>query len=156
PAMPEHAAVGAELRACIERGARAPAPRVPIHGAFRAEQLLVRDERVAAIDFDDLAEGDPLQDVAEFVASLRYLEITAGRPRNELARAAALFRARYEAQVPWPCDPSRIAWYAAAYTASKMLSTVKRLDLDALSRLLADGGSLVGDLVETADRRGSR
>jgi len=148
--MPEHEAIVAALRACIESGAQASVetPRVPIHGDFQVEQLLVRDGRLTAVDFDDLAQGDPLQDVAEFVASLRYLEISAGRPRGELARAAAAFCARYAGEVPWHCDPGRIAWYAAAYTATKMSWTVAHLDLAAISRLLARGATLVQDMLE--------
>jgi hypothetical protein len=148
--VPEHAKAMTELRQRIEREAPASleSTRVPIHGAFRAEQLLVRDGRITAIDFDALAFGDPLQDVAEFIASLRYLEVGMGRPRGELARAAAAFCEQYAALVPWRCDPDRIAWYAAGYTANKMHSTIKHLDLAAIARLIASGPSLIQQLFE--------
>lgn len=41
-----------------------------IHGDFRLEQLLLCGDRIALTDFDEFVVGDPLQDVACFVADL--------------------------------------------------------------------------------------
>jgi hypothetical protein len=118
------------------------APVVPIHGACRVEQMLMRNEEVTLIDFDALALGDPLQDVAEFIASLEFLEISAGKPGEALARGSRQFLEAYAEQVPWRCDEARIGWYVLAYLASKLYSVLKHLDLAAVRRLGSSGETL--------------
>src|SRR5262249_27908236 len=60
----------------IEKGIRnsastlSPACQSVIHGDFHIEQLLVYGDRIALIDYDEFAIGDPLQDIASFVADL--------------------------------------------------------------------------------------
>ena len=115
-------------------------PTVPIHGACRLEQMLVRDTELALVDFDALAVGDPLFDIAEFIASLHYLEFSHGRCRAELTKAATLFLESYANQVQWPCDRRRIAWYVLAFLISKVFASVKHLDIPALQRFESCGG----------------
>ena len=43
----------------------------PVHGDFHHTNILVQDDRVALIDFDEMAFGDPMMDVGRFLASLR-------------------------------------------------------------------------------------
>ncbi len=52
--------------------------RSTIHGTFKMAQILYREDALAVIDFDAISEGDPLYDVAEFLASLINLRITPG------------------------------------------------------------------------------
>lgn len=110
-------------------------PRVPIHGACRIEQMVVRGDDLALLDFDTLALGDPLYDVAELVVSLQYLALSHGYPYERLARAIDLLCRRYEAQVAWPCDRLRVAWYAVALFIQKMFLSLLHLDHGAVSRL---------------------
>jgi len=124
------------------------APVVPIHGACRVEQMLMRDGDVTLIDFDALALGDPIQDVAEFIASLEFLEITAGKPSEMLARGSRTFLEAYAEQVPWRCDQARIGWYVVAYLASKLYSVLKHLDFGALTRLGSNGEALADRWLE--------
>ncbi|NUO78553.1 hypothetical protein HUU05_00625 [candidate division KSB1 bacterium] len=119
-------------------------PSATTHGAIRVEQMLIREQELALIDFDALALGDPLSDVAEFIASLQFLELSHGWPRVSLAAAQELFAATYAEHVPWPCDRKRLAWYALAFLISKMFLAVKNLDRRALQQL-ESAGMIIGD-----------
>lgn len=79
--------------------------------------------------------GDPLYDIAEFIASLQYLEFSKGLLLDELTRAGDLFFESYQAQVPWSCNRRRLTWYVLAFLIIKIYSAVKNLDIQALSRL---------------------
>jgi hypothetical protein len=47
-----------------------------VHGDFHIEQLMLWDnDRMALFDFDELAMGNPLMDVANFFAALRVLKL---------------------------------------------------------------------------------
>jgi hypothetical protein len=78
--------------------------------------------------------GDPLYDVAEFLASLQYLEFTAGYSRPRLSQAATLFKTSYEKQTPWKLPPSRLAFYAISALLSKMHDAMKNLDMNAMRK----------------------
>jgi thiamine kinase-like enzyme len=125
-------------------------PAAPIHGACRIEQMLVRGAELALVDFDAVAMGDPHYDVAEFIASLQYLELSRGLSRQRLASAAKLFYESYAALVPWSCPASRgrIGWYARAFLISKMFSSIKNLDFQALQRLESDGQEIMNGWLE--------
>ncbi|MGH7496924.1 MAG: phosphotransferase [bacterium] len=117
---------------------------VPIHGACRVEQMLVRNTELALVDFDAVSNGDPYYDLAEFIASLQYLEISRELSRTRLERAAELFYQHYCELVPgFHRDDRRLAWYARAFLITKMLSSIKNLDLQALQRLEHAGCDLI-------------
>ena len=118
-------------------------PMVPIHGALRLEQMLIRGTELALVDFDAIALGDPLFDVAEFIASLQFWEFSQDRPRNQLARATDLFLNAYAGQVPWPCEWNRIAFYVSAFLMSKMFAPVKHLEIEVLQRLEIAGHEIM-------------
>jgi thiamine kinase-like enzyme len=103
---------------------------------------------LALVDFDAVAMGDPHYDVAEFIASLQYLELSRGLSRQRLASAAKLFYESYAARVPWACDRRRIAWYTRAFLISKMFSSIKNLDFQALQRLESDGQEIMNGWLE--------
>jgi hypothetical protein len=129
-------------------------PVAPIHGACRVEQMLVRGSKLALVDFDAVAMGDPHYDVAEFIASLQYLELSRSLSRQRLAKAAKLFYESYAALVPWSCPASRdrISWYARAFLISKMFLSIKNLDFQALSRfagLESDGQEIMNGWLES-------
>ena len=54
----------------LESSKPAASPLRLIHGDFHINQLLVSDSGIALFDFDEFALGDPLQDVANFIADL--------------------------------------------------------------------------------------
>jgi hypothetical protein len=151
-AFPEHRPLTARIRQALEETAGAvfaePPARVPIHGACRIEQMIARGDEITLVDFDALATGDPHEDVAELIASLRFLEIAAGESRAELEREALAFLEAYESAVPWRCRRDRIAWYVLAYLTAKMHSVCKHLDPGSLRRLRLQGESLATECLE--------
>jgi len=102
--------------------------RTPIHGALRLEQLLGNDTALALLDWDALALGDPLADLAEFIASLRLLEFSQGLERARVRAAAEQLCTAYAGLVPWPLESRRLAWYLLAFWVSKMHLAVVNLD----------------------------
>jgi len=123
-------------------------PAAPIHGAIRPSQMLIRGNELALVDLDDIALGDPLFDVAEFIVSVQYSEIRINRSRQKIARAVDLFLRHYAEQVPWPCDRRRLAWYAVAFLINKMCSSVKHRDVSTLQQLESTGQELVNGWLE--------
>jgi aminoglycoside phosphotransferase (APT) family kinase protein len=117
-------------------------PCVPIHGACRIEQMVVRGDDLALLDFDTVALGDPLYDVAELAVSLQYLALSHDYPYQRLARAIDLLCRRYEAQVAWPYDRVRVAWYAVAFFIQKMFLSMIHLDHRAVSRFDTVGSDI--------------
>ena len=103
-----------------------PPARTLIHGTFKVAQILCRDDGLAIVDFDSVAAGDPMYDVAEFVASLVYLQIKEEVPAEATTRAVSTFLAAYEDAVSWPCHRQHIAWYVVAFLLGKIHSTLKR------------------------------
>src|SRR5262249_47604051 len=103
-------------------------PRSLIHGTFKIAQLLVRDGKLGLVDFDSVAHGDPLYDVAEFVASYLYLTATHDLSTVAAARGIDRFLARYEEHTPWPCERERIMWYVTAFLLGKLNASLKSLE----------------------------
>jgi hypothetical protein len=154
-AFPEHRTLTNRIRRALEETAgrvfAEAAPRVPIHGACRIEQMITRGDEITLVDFDALASGDPHEDVAELIASLRFLEIGAGRSRAELEHESRVFLEAYESLVPWRCRRDRIAWYVLAYLTAKMYSVCKHLDQGSLRRLRLQGESLATECLEALE-----
>jgi len=119
-----------------------PLPRVTMHGTFKLAQLLCREQQdhnperqlpcrsgqLALIDFDSIACGDPLYDVAELVASLAYLHVSEDLALNIARHNVESFLQLYESQVPWPCERARHSWYVVTFLLGKMHSSLKRLE----------------------------
>ncbi len=122
--------------------------RTTIHGTFKLAQILMRDDQPGLIDFDALAVGDPLYDVAEFLASVIYLRISDGVAAAPITAAAALFVESYAALVPWPCERRRLAWYVAAFLLGKMHSSLKRMEHAARQQVVA-AFALLEELLES-------
>lgn len=103
-------------------------PRATIHGTFKLAQFLCREQQLALVDFDGIACGDPLYDVAELVASLAYLRVSEGLRAETAQLHLENFLSAYERQVAWPCTRARLAWYVAIFLLGKMHSSLKRLE----------------------------
>ena len=104
-----------------------PAPETTIHGSFKLAQLLCRAQRdLALIDFDSIASGDSLYDVAEFVASVAFLQVSDEIPAARLNESIETFLTSYELQVSWTCERRRLAWYVVAFLLGKIHSSLKR------------------------------
>lgn len=120
-------------------------PQVPIHGACRIEQMLARGNELALVDFDAITLGDPIHDLAEFIASLQYMGLTQGLPTERIAVATETLYHSYAEQVPWQCDRRRIGWYALAFLMTKFYSSTKNLERRALQNLGTEGRAICED-----------
>ena len=147
--LPERPELARDVLAALERRPGEGGGSVPIHGACRAEQTIVRPDRATLVDLDAFALGDPIQDVAEFVASLEFLAITRGLPWERLERSSAAFLAAYAERSGVRPEPRRLAWHALAFTASKMCSVRQHLNVEAVERLRQDGGRVARRWIET-------
>jgi hypothetical protein len=113
-AMPNVRAQLQRLWAHIEQAT--PEPTTPlrvIHRDFHVKQLLlhadatIRSPSLAIFDFDDLALGDPLQDIAFFMVDLHCRDFEAAL----VERMTASFCRAYEAQAGAPLDAERLRWH---------------------------------------------
>ena len=99
-----------------------------IHGTFKMSQILHWEGRLALIDFDAVALGDPLYDVAEFTASLNYLMVTEGVSRIAVKQAVEVFLTGYEKSSGRSLDRRRLSFYIIALMLGKMHSLLKKID----------------------------
>ena len=89
------------------------APRLPsvpdglVHGDFLLKQLVVHGERLGIFDFDNLAVGDPLQDLANFIVDLRYHGFEARRVDAITTAFLRAYRAHARRDVP----EARLRWH---------------------------------------------
>ncbi|MEK9142386.1 MAG: aminoglycoside phosphotransferase family protein [Nitrospirota bacterium] len=83
-------------------------PFRPIHWDFHVDQLLVDKGRLIFCDLDELINGDPIQDLANFLVDLRFRNIDAGLVR---LMAAELYDS-YRQQVGWGVPVKRLVWHA--------------------------------------------
>jgi len=109
----------------------APTPRATIHGTFKLAQILCREDpdgrsQLALVDFDSIACGDPLYDLAEFVASLVYMSAMGVIPAASSSESVEIFLRDYQQQVPWTCDRRRLAWYVVDFLLDRIHSALKR------------------------------
>jgi len=102
-------------------------PPAPIHSAFRLSQFLVVGDKLALIDFDDFVLGNPIADVASFVAHLLYLplkgDLTVARSRSAIRH----FCATYAATAPWGLPKEVLIWQTAAQLLGKQAKKCIRL-----------------------------
>jgi hypothetical protein len=107
---PTLAARAARVADAIEARAHVQAtrPLSLIHGDFHAEQIWIHEGRVVLFDFDEFTRGDPMEDLAEFVAKL---DQAGAAP----ALASALI-AQYAAAAPRRFDAHSLAWHLAIQT----------------------------------------
>ena len=112
----------------IDRQFFSKSQKTLIHGTFKMAQVLSRGNQLAMVDFDSIAYGDPLSDVAEFIASLVYLTVADETLIPTVSAASDIFIQRYQAKVPWNCDFNRLAWYVMIFLLGKIHASLKKLD----------------------------
>lgn len=78
-----------------------------IHGDFHLEQLHMADGQIVLFDFDDLALGDPLQDVADFMAQLHFYTFDPDLVKH----MAVSFVQSYTEYVDWEVPRERLDWH---------------------------------------------
>jgi hypothetical protein len=119
----------------LASGLEVDTPQTLIHGSFKITQILCRDEELGLVDFDSIACGDPLYDVAEFIASLAYLTVRDRIPAASISASVDLFLTNYRQHVPWDCDRRRLAWYVVAFLLSKIHSSLKGREISAIDNM---------------------
>jgi hypothetical protein len=111
------------------------APQATIHGTFKVAQLLCRENKLGLIDFDSIASGDPLYDLAELITSLLYLRVSDRIPEASISKSVELILSSYQKQTPWAFDRRRLAWYVVAFLLGKIHSSLKRLEPAAVENM---------------------
>lgn len=94
-------------------GGPPPSGIVPLHGDFHAGQILVSGEGLGLVDFDRTVRGDPLRDLATFVAHLEAGCVEERIPSAVSAAAEEGLVEGYRA-AGGRVDPDRFAWQCAA------------------------------------------
>lgn len=72
----------------------------PLHRDFYPAQVIAQDGAIAFVDLDDSAMGDPLIDVANFVAHITLLSFKRFTDPNRLAKARRAFLDAYRERNP--------------------------------------------------------
>jgi thiamine kinase-like enzyme len=172
-AFPQYAADLQALVASLEESARQlpPPPQTLIHGEFHIHQLFVHEGRIILFDFDEMALGDPVQDVANFIADLQigYTPSSLTRKgwtRDFLERVSDVFGRAYARHARWPVPAARLRWHlqvqflTRAYRSYRlqapgMADEVARMIALAQAQTTADSRPLTADKTTAVGRQPS-
>lgn len=122
-----------------------PLPAAILHGDLHLKNFLATGGNVALIDWDNVCQGDQLQEVGSFIASLHYCELLkepAAQPPEQLIHS---FVAAYRANVDWEFSASALDWHTAA-------ALIYERAYRHVIRLNADASVVVESLIALADR----
>jgi aminoglycoside phosphotransferase (APT) family kinase protein len=112
-----------------------------MHKDFYYAHVLCEDDRIAVIDFDEMAVGDPAFDVGHFLAHLENLAYRATGSPDGYRPAASAFLHTYEKEQA-PIEPARLRFYRT-YTFLKLAATE-------VDRRRGDWRRITGDLAGLA------
>jgi aminoglycoside phosphotransferase (APT) family kinase protein len=146
--MPELAGAAQRTAAAIaaHAGDFAGAPLGQIHGDFHLDQLRVCADRLVVFDLDELAIGDPLEDLASFAVKYPLGDAPlAARARDELIDAYARCR-------PGAFDSRRLDWHLAVqwlHKASRAYVFQRRGWRAAAAQLLGEAERCVARLARS-------
>lgn len=113
PDLREHFA---SLLTHLQSSRPAPGPQCLIHGDFHIRQLLAHQGKVVFFDFDELAIGDPTQDLANFMVDAHFHDLEPVLVRN---MATALLHA-YGRHAKQAVTKERIVWHARVQFLNKV------------------------------------
>ncbi|MEK7762224.1 MAG: aminoglycoside phosphotransferase family protein [Nitrospirota bacterium] len=101
----------------IHRDAPNPSdiPLRPVYWDFHVNQLLAQGGKIAFFDFDELALGDPVQDLANFIVDLQFRDVSGFLAR----RMAKSLYASYRSQVKWEVPIERVRWHETVQFINK-------------------------------------
>jgi aminoglycoside phosphotransferase (APT) family kinase protein len=99
----------------------------PIHSAFRLSQWLLVNGKLALIDFDTFLLGNPISDVASFVAHLMYLQLKGKLAPEQSRSAIRRFCRAYAERAPWGLPADVLAWQTAAHLVAEQAKKCIRL-----------------------------
>ncbi|MDX2032217.1 MAG: phosphotransferase [Blastocatellia bacterium] len=92
-----------------------PSTETLLHGDFHIDQLRVCGDRLALFDFDELCLGNPLQDVANFLADLHARDLDPALTES----LSKEFLAAYQALAPWEVSAERLHWFFSLQLLTK-------------------------------------
>ncbi|MFQ5604703.1 MAG: aminoglycoside phosphotransferase family protein [bacterium] len=103
-----------------------PAQQTPIHGDFNYSQILFDFEKPVFIDFDSVSVGDPLHDLAHFVAGLYHLSARRYFSAAEIRLVVGLFISTYKKFAPGEISESALNGQIAMALISRRAFKVLR------------------------------
>jgi thiamine kinase-like enzyme len=124
-------------------------PLATLHGDLHFKNFFVTDDRMALIDLDNLAQGDPLQDLGSFVAAIHYRGIFEGRPLQETDQIASRFIQSYRKHVSWDVPESALNWHIAA-------ALIYERAYRCVTRMKGGRLTIIDDLIDLARRISGR
>lgn len=96
----------AVAQAELDRLYRSPEPPRVVHGDLHHENVLVHRGRLQPVDFEDIINAYPIQDIALTFYDFRYYTDPA---RHDYGRLCAAFRRGYTTRLRWPQEyPNQI------------------------------------------------
>lgn len=117
-------------------------PKATLHGDLHLKNLFASGNRLALIDLDNLALGDPLRDVGSLIASLHYRELLEGKSYRE---GIARFVEAYRDGVNWEVASLALNWHtSAALIHERAYRSITRLKIGRMD--------IIDDLVDLADQ----
>lgn len=121
----------------ISRGSNGPS-----HHDYSADHLIIGDDQITAVDFDEFCQYDPLFDVAHFIVQLRNLGLTRFGSLRRFDRLAELFETTY-------------ASYAEEYSIERLrlymaVVYLKLVHINAFNQRAQDWKDLVNILLQEA------
>jgi aminoglycoside phosphotransferase len=130
-------------------GSRPPCTRpVPLHGDVHLKNVLLDDDQIWLIDFDQAHSGPAAADLGSFLAVLRADALTGARTEGEAVALADSFLRGYATVRSLP-PLAELRWHtAAALLAERALRAVTRVRRDILAHLPA----LIDDAGRSAHR----
>lgn len=143
--MTLHGELEAPLSTLLERldhseALRRPGVEVAIHRDFNSAQILFDGDLPVVIDFDSASLGDPLYDVAHFVAGLHSSSLHQWFTPEEVMQAVRHFWRTYKDQVPWEVSEAALgAQVATALICRRAYKALRQLEqptLPTISRYL--------------------
>ncbi|MCC6537432.1 MAG: phosphotransferase, partial [Bryobacterales bacterium] len=123
-------------------GALRPVAPMVVHSDFHIRQLMACGRSVAVLDFDELSQGDPLEDLGHFAADLLGDAIGESTAR---AAGSALIDA-YCALPSVDAEPARIQWHTAFQLLTRAYRSLLQLKPDLETRV-ARHIELAGELL---------
>jgi len=89
-------------------------PAAILHGDLHLKNFLATDRNVALIDWDNVCQGDPMQELGSFAASLYYRGLLEGRSVEITEKLIDSFVEAYLAAPEGKVSVSALNWHAAA------------------------------------------
>ncbi|MFQ5649824.1 MAG: aminoglycoside phosphotransferase family protein [bacterium] len=109
-----------------------PSMQTTIHGDFNDSQLLFEPGKVVMVDFDSVSLGDPLYDVAHFIAGLHRLAAQEYFSTSEIEQVIGLFTSLYREFVSWEVsDEALNSQIATALLCRRAYKVLRQLEKNA-------------------------